>query len=122
MSDSLHCVCVQLFGAICGSARSMDRAGQSMDPYPVFTLVILPDARAVRERYASGCPCTHCVGFVRYTQPHREAIAIGRCSQWMRTVRVELALQCECSSERVAYASDAPSAHVCRISDFFPNH
>ena len=26
-------VTVSLFGAICGSARSMDRAAQSMDPY-----------------------------------------------------------------------------------------
>ena len=36
-----------------------------------YTLAILPDARTVRERYASGCPCSHCVhcvGFVRYTQ------------------------------------------------------
>ena len=37
----------------------------------VYTLTILPDAGTVRERFASGCPCTycvHCVGFVRYTQ------------------------------------------------------
>ena len=35
---------------------------------------------------------------------------IRRCSQWTRTVRVGLALQCECSSGRVGYGSDAPSA------------
>ena len=37
----------------------------------VYTLTILPDARTVRERFAAGCPCTHCVhcvGFVRYTE------------------------------------------------------
>ena len=34
----------------------------------MFTLPILPDARTVRERYASSCPCTHCVRFVWYTQ------------------------------------------------------
>ncbi len=45
---------------------------------------------------------------------------IGRCSQWTRTVRVGLALQCECSSGRVGYSSDAPSAHVCRLTYFFP--
>ena len=47
---------------------------------------------------------------------------IGRCSQWTRTVRVGLALQCECSSGRVGYGSDAPSAHVCRLTYFFPVH
>ena len=47
---------------------------------------------------------------------------IGRCSQWTRTVLVGLALQCECSSGRVGYGSDAPSAHVCRLTDFFPLH
>ena len=51
----------------------------------VFTLGILPDARTVRERYASGCPCTHCVhcvGFVRQTtsggvRSGRERFAAG---------------------------------------------
>ena len=47
---------------------------------------------------------------------------IGRCSQWTRTVRVGLALQCECSSGRVGYSSDAPSAHACRLTYFFPVH
>ena len=47
----------------------------------VFTLVLLPDARTVRERYASGCPCTHCVhcvGFVRYTQTTSRGVLSGR--------------------------------------------
>ena len=35
---------------------------------------------------------------------------IGRCSQWMRTVRVELVLQCE-----------RASAHVCRLTYFVSN-
>ena len=47
---------------------------------------------------------------------------IGRCSQWTRTVRVGLALQCECSSGHVGYGSDAPSAHVCRLTYLFPLH
>ena len=47
---------------------------------------------------------------------------IERCSQWTRTVRVGLALQCECSSGRVRYGSDAPSAHVCRLTYLFPLH
>ena len=41
------------------------------DTKAAYTLAILPDARTVRERFASGCPCTHCVHcvvFVRYTQ------------------------------------------------------
>ena len=41
---------------------------------------------------------------------------IERCSRWTRTVRVGLALQCECSGGRVGYGSDAPSAHVCRLT------
>ena len=48
---------------------------------------------------------------------------IRRCSQWTRTVRVGLALQCECSSGlvgRVGYASDASSAHVCLLTYVYP--
>ena len=40
------------------------------------------------------------------------------CSQWTRTVRAGLVLQCECSSGRVRFTSDAPSAHVCRLTYF----
>ena len=65
----------------------------------VYTLAILPDARTVRERFAAGCPCTHCVhcvGFVRYTETTSGGVRSGR----ERTVRGGLALQCECSSGR----------------------
>ena len=46
-----------------------------------YTLAILADARTVRERFASGCPCTHsvhCVGFVRYTQTTSGCVRSGR--------------------------------------------
>ena len=73
----------------------------------VFTLVLLPDVYTLRP--------------LRRVRPvHSDHIE--RCSQWTRTVRVGLALQCECSSGRVGYGSDAPSAHVCRLTDFFPLH
>ena len=68
------------------------------------------------------------VGLLMYTlRPLRrvspvQSDHIGRCSQWTRTVRVGLALQCECSSGRVGYGSDAPSAHVCRLTYFYPLH
>ena len=78
-------------------------------PKAVFTLPTLPDA--------SSCPCTHgihCVVFLRYH--------IGRCLQWMRMLRVGLALQCEWASGRVRFASDALSAHICRLTYFFPLH
>ena len=47
----------------------------------MYTLTLLPDARTVRERFASGCPCTHCVhcvGFVRYTQTTPGCVRSGR--------------------------------------------
>ena len=47
----------------------------------MYTLTILPDARTVRERFAAGCPCTHCVhcdGFVRYTQTTSRGVRCGR--------------------------------------------
>ena len=47
----------------------------------VYTLTILPDARTVRERFAAGCPCTHCVhcvGFVRYTETTSGGVRSGR--------------------------------------------
>ena len=57
----------------------------------MYTLTILPDARTVRERFAAGCPCTHCihcVGFVRLTETtsggvrsgHERFAAGWRCS------------------------------------------
>ena len=68
---------------------------------------------------------TGCIGLPVYTLRRVRPVHsdhIGRCSQWTRTVRVGLALQCECSSGRVGYASDAPSTHVCILTDFFPHH
>ena len=44
----------------------------------VFTLQVLPDSHTVRERYASGSPCTHCVGFVWYTQTTSGGVLSGR--------------------------------------------
>ena len=47
----------------------------------MYTLTILPDARTVRERFAAGCPCTHCVhcvGFVRYTETTSGGVRSGR--------------------------------------------
>ena len=56
----------------------------------------------------------------RVRQVHSDHIR--RSLQWTRTVRVGLALQFEGSSGRVVYGSDAPSAHVCRLTYFFPLH
>ena len=45
----------------------------------MFTLAILPDARTVRERYESKCPCTHyvhCVGFAGTLRPHQDVFAV----------------------------------------------
>ena len=62
----------------------------------VYTLTILPDARTVRERFASGCPCTHCVhcvGFVRYTQTTSGCVRSGRerfASAWLCRVNARV--------------------------------
>ena len=53
---------------------------EDIDYKAVFTLTILPDARTVRERFASGCPCTYCVhwvGFVRYTETTSGGVLSG---------------------------------------------
>ena len=76
----------------------------------VFTLVILPDARTTREPFTSGCPCTHCVGFVRYTQTTSGGVRNGReryASGW------------HCSVNARVDASGT-SAHVCRLTYLFP--
>ena len=58
----------------------------------MYTLTILPDARTVRERFASVCPCihcAHCVGFVRYTQTTSGCVRSGReryASAWLCSV------------------------------------
>ena len=81
-----------------------------------YTLAILPDARTVRERFASGCPCTHCVhcvGFVRYTQT---------TSGCVRSGRERFASACLCIvNDRVDASGasgreDAAFAHVCRLT------
>ena len=62
----------------------------------VYTLAILHDARTVRERFASGCPCTHCVhyvGFVRYTQTTSGCVRSGRerfASAWICSVNARV--------------------------------
>ena len=62
----------------------------------VYTLTILTDARTVRERFASGCPCTHCVhcvGFVRYTQTTSGCVRSGRerfASAWLCSVNARV--------------------------------
>ena len=53
-------------------------------------------------------------------RPHQELFAVD--ANGTRTVRVGLVLQCECSSGRVGYGSDSPSAQVCRQTYFFPLH
>ena len=62
----------------------------------VHTLTILPDARTVREWFASGCPythCVHCVGFVRYTQTTSGCVRSGRerfASAWLCSVNARV--------------------------------
>ena len=62
----------------------------------VYTLTILPDARTVRERFAAGCPCTHCVhcvGFVRYTDTTSGGVRIGRerfAAAWLCSVNARV--------------------------------
>ena len=65
----------------------------------MYTLTILPDARTVREWFASGCPCTHCVhsvhcvGFVRYTQTTSGCVRSGReryASAWLCSVNARV--------------------------------
>ena len=64
--------------------------------YAVYTLTILPDARTVRERFASGCPCTHCVhcvGFVGYSQTTSGCVRSGRerfASAWLCSVNARV--------------------------------
>ena len=59
----------------------------------MYTLTILPDARTVCERFASGCPCTQCVGFVRYTQTTSGGVRSGRerfASAWLCSVNARV--------------------------------
>ena len=78
----------------------------------VFTLVLLPDARTVRERYASGCPCTHCVhcvGFVRYTQTTSRGVLSGReryALGWRCSVNVRVDASGTAATRRLRMAAD----------------
>ena len=78
----------------------------------MYTLTILPDARAVRERFASGCSCTHCVhcvGFVRYTQTTSGCVRSGRerfASAWL------------CGVNARVDASDASGRERCTVCPF----
>ena len=75
---------------------SLNVASIVMASKAVFTLVILPDVRTARERYASGCPCTHCVhcvGFVRYTETTSGGVLTGRewyASGWRCSVNARV--------------------------------
>ena len=62
----------------------------------MYTMTILPDAHTVRERFSSGCPCTHCVhcvGSVRYTQTTSGCVRSGRerfASAWLCSVNARV--------------------------------
>ena len=78
----------------------------------VFTLTILPDARTVRERYASGCPCTHCVhcvGLVRYTQTTSGGVRSGRvryASAWRCSVNARVDASGTAATRRLRMSAD----------------
>ena len=73
-----------------------DCAGRPRVTKAVYTLTILPDARTVRERFAAGCPCTHCVhcvGFVRYTETTSGGVRSGRerfAAGWLCSVNARV--------------------------------
>ena len=79
-----------------GTCLVVDVSLRQCDTKAVFTLAILPDACTVRERYASGCPCTqcvHCVGFVRYTEITSGGVLSGRArcaSGWRCSVNARV--------------------------------
>ena len=53
-------------------------------------------SRTVRERFAAGCPCTHCVhcvGFVRYTETKSVGVRSGRerfAAAWLCSVNARV--------------------------------
>ena len=75
-------------------------------------VVLLPDARTVRERYASGCPCTHCVhcvGFVRYTQTTSGGVLSGReryASGWRCSVNARVDASGTAATRRLRMSAD----------------
>ena len=78
----------------------------------VFTLPFLPDARTVREQYASSCPCTHCVhcvGFVRYTQTTSGGVLSGReryGSGWRCSVNARVDASGTAAARRMRMSAD----------------
>ena len=90
-------VAVSRFGYICfTTSRRKSHVEEENDSSSVYTLTILPDARTVSERFASGCPCTHCVhcvGFVRYTQTTSGCVRSGSerfASAWLCSVNARV--------------------------------
>ena len=94
----------------------------------VYTLTILPDACTVRERFALGCPCTHCVhcvGFVRYIQTTSGCVRNGRkrfASAWLCSVNArvdasgrERRTVCPCLLTDLFISTD--TIHMTRKSD-----
>ena len=84
----------------------------------VYTLTILPDARTGRERFVSGCPCTHCVhcvGFVRYTQTTSGCVRSGRegfASGWLCSVNARVDASDASGRERC-------TVYPCLLTDLF---
>ena len=84
----------------------------------MYARTILPDARTVRERFASGCPCTHCVhcvGFVRYIQTTSGCVRSGRelfASAWLCSVNAP-------SGASNASGSERRTVCPCRLTDLF---
>ena len=91
----------------------------------MYTLTILPDARTVRERFASGCPCTHCVHCVGYIQTTSGCIRSGRkrfASAWLCSVNArvdasgrERRTVCPCLLTDLFISTD--TIHMTRKSD-----
>ena len=76
-SDGLLVACLSLSVCFCVLTWTI----QCSNAKAVYTLTILPDAGTVRERFASGYPCTHCVhcvGFVRDTETTSGCVRSGR--------------------------------------------
>ena len=84
----------------------------------VYTLTILPDARTVRERFVSGCPCTHCVhcfGFGRYTQTTSGCVRSGCerfASAWLCSVNARVDASGASGRER-------RTVSACLLTDLF---
>ena len=112
----LECVCacvcrcipyalVALFACDNNSFVEARRCLYVVSETAVFTLAILPDARTVRERFASDCPythcvhCVHCVRFVRYTQTTSGGVRSGR-ERYAATWRCSVNARVDASGSR----------------------